>query len=143
MNKKAIISVVSKQKENDDDIIEVVTPGKFYKKDGNYYVIYEETEISGMKGTTTTIKIDKTKFTLLRKGTTNTKMIFEEEFKDTILYSTPHGVLDMLIETRELLIDVDDCGGKISANYNMALSGQEKLNTQLEVIIKPQQDEWS
>jgi len=68
MNKNAIISVVSKQADGNDDgdIIEVVTPGKFYKQDDCYYAVYEETEISGMKGTTTTLKIDEEKFTLIR-----------------------------------------------------------------------------
>ena len=41
MKKNAIISVVSRQSdsEDEDDIIEVVTPGKFYKENNSYYAI--------------------------------------------------------------------------------------------------------
>lgn len=142
MKKKAIISVISRQKENENDIIEVVTPGKFYKKDEDYYAVYEETEISGMEGTTTTLKINKNTLTLLRKGTTNTKMVFEEHFKDTSLYSTPHGVLELLVDTKQLQIEISDRGGEVKVNYDMSIAGQDPLTTQLEVSIKPQQEEW-
>jgi uncharacterized beta-barrel protein YwiB (DUF1934 family) len=142
MRKQAIISLISKQKENENDIIEVVTPGKFYKKEQEYYVVYEETEISGMEGTTTTLKINKDKLTLLRKGTTNTKMIFEEDYRDTILYSTPHGVLELLVDTKQIQIDINDMGGEVKVNYDMSIAGQNPLTTQLEVSIKSQQEEW-
>src|SRR4051794_3678733 len=104
MKKNAIISVVSKQcdSEDDDDIIEVVTPGKFYKEGNHYYAVYEETEISGMKGTTTTLKIGEEKVTLIRTGTTNTKMKFKKHERDLTLYNTPHGGLDLIVDTRNL-----------------------------------------
>jgi len=73
MKKKAIISVSSKQTDEEEPI-EVVTPGSFYKKNDSYYAVYKETELSGMEGTTTTLKIKKDKFSLIRMGSTSTKM---------------------------------------------------------------------
>ena len=57
-------------------LVSVVTPGDFYIKNNVYYAVYKETEISGMEGTTTTIKILPSEFFLLRSGTTNAKMHF-------------------------------------------------------------------
>lgn len=139
MKRKAIISVSSKQTGNHEDVIEVVTPGDFYKKENSYYAVYEETEISGMKGTTTTLKISKDKFSLIRMGSTSAKMDFDKKVKNVSMYNTPYGTLELKIETKDLSIDVDDNGGNILVNYNMSLSGQTPYNTMLKVNIKAQE----
>ena len=138
MKKNAIISVVSRQLdgEDDGDEIEVVTPGEFYKKDNSYYAVYEETEISGMKGTTTTLKIDEEKFTLIRTGTTNTQMNFKKHARDLTLYSTPHGALDLTVDTRELKMNIDNNGGEVYIDYDMIIGNQQSLSTTLQINIK-------
>jgi len=138
MKKNAIISVVSKQSDSEDDgdAIEVVTPGEFYKKDNCYYAVYEETEISGMKGTTTTLKIEEEKFTLIRTGTTNTEMNFKKYVRDLTLYSTPHGALDLTVDTRELKMNIDNNGGEVFIDYDMLIGNQQSLSTTLQINIK-------
>jgi len=140
MKKNAVISIVSKQIDNEDDgeAIEVVTPGEFYKKDNSYYAVYEETEISGMKGTTTTLKIDKEHFTLIRTGTTNTEMKFKKYVRDLTLYNTPHGALDLTVDTRELKMNVDNNGGDVFIDYDMIIGNQQVLSTTLQIRIKAQ-----
>lgn len=138
MKKKAIISVVSMQNGDEKEKIEVVTPGDFYKKESCYYAIYDETEISGMKGTTTTIKIFPDKIMLIRMGTTSSKMTFKNGVRDLNLYNTPYGTLELEIFTKELNINVDDDGGNIAINYDMLVSGKEMYDTLLQVNIKAQ-----
>ena len=138
MKKNAIISVVIRQSdsEDEDDIIEVVTPGKFYKENNCYYAIYEETEISGMKGTTTTLKIDEEKFTLIRTGTTNTEMKFKKHARDLTLYNTPHGGLDLIVDTKDLKMSIDKNGGDVFIDYDMIIGNQQTLSTTLQINIK-------
>lgn len=136
MKKKAIITVVSKQSESDDSAIEVVTPGEFYKEDGSYYAIYDETELSGMEGTTTTLKVSDNSLLLSREGTTVTQMKFIKNNNDIILYNTPYGVLELKIQTKDLKINLDENGGEVSIDYNLAVSGQKPQNTILKVNIK-------
>ncbi|MGH4117981.1 DUF1934 domain-containing protein [Clostridium sp.] len=140
MDKNAIISVVSKQADSKDeeDTIEVVTPGKFYKQDNSYYAIYEETEISGMEGTTTTLKIDEENFTLIRTGTTTTEMKFKKNGRDLTLYNTPHGALDLTVDTKELKMKVDNNGGDVFIDYDMMIGNQQVLSTKLIINIKAQ-----
>jgi uncharacterized beta-barrel protein YwiB (DUF1934 family) len=47
--KKAIISVKGTQKneQNESDTIELITEGNFYIKGNTFYVVYEESELSG------------------------------------------------------------------------------------------------
>ena len=37
--------------------MELVSEGKFYVKDGTQYIVYEESELTEMKGVTTVIKV--------------------------------------------------------------------------------------
>lgn len=136
MSKKAIISVASKQLGNEDEAIEIVTQGKFYKKNDCYYAIYEETELSGMAGTTTTIKIKPNEFSLIRMGTTNARVEFKDSYKNISMYNTPYGTLELSVQTKKLDIDINENGGKVSVDYDMSLSGQPPLKTTLNIGIK-------
>lgn len=139
MKKRAIISVSSKQKSDENDVIEVVTPGDFYEKDGSYYAVYKETEISGMEGTTTTLKISNDKFSIIRMGSTSAKMEFDKKAKSVSMYNTPYGTLELKIETKTLSVNVGEKGGDIQVNYDLSVSGQTPNNTQLKINIKAQE----
>lgn len=136
MAKKAIISVFSGENENNDEPISVTTPGEFYRRNDCYYAVYKETEISGMEGTTTTLKIKPDKFSILRMGTTSTKMEFQKDKKTFSLYDTPYGTLELEINTKQLQIDINDKGGKVSVKYELNISKQSKQLTNLQIEIK-------
>ena len=60
MNKEVLISFKGTQNNGEErDKIELYTEGKFYKKGDHYYISYAESELTGMEGTTTTLKVDK------------------------------------------------------------------------------------
>lgn len=136
MKKKAIISISSNDTLKKEDFIEVRTPGDYYKKENAYYAVYDETEISGMEGTTTTLEIHDGKLSLIREGTTSTKMEFEKNNKYVSLYNTPYGALELQIQTKNLDIDISDEGGQIFVDYNLSISGQKPQNTKLKINIQ-------
>lgn len=134
--KNAIISVSSTQGDESGDAVEVVTPGNYYEKNGSFFAVYKETEISGMQGTTTTIKIGKDNFSLIRMGSTSTNMEFKNNKENMALYNTPYGTLQFKIETRELDININEDGGNISVNYDLSVEGQKSQSTNLKINIK-------
>lgn len=136
MKKKAVITIASQQIADDNDVIEVVTPGEFLIKDNGYEAVYDETEISGMDGTTTKILISDNSLILEREGTTSTKMNFKKNNSSVSLYNTPYGMLELKINTKELKIDVDENGGEVFINYNLSVSGQKPQSTNLKINIK-------
>lgn len=136
MEKKAIISIVSNASMEDGEVIEVVSPGKYIKLDDGYKAVYEETEISGMDGTTTTLTISGKEVLLEREGTTSTKMLFSEKEPSISLYNTPYGMMEITINTKKLNVEVDDNGGKIKIDYDMAIAGQDSLSTSLSLNVK-------
>lgn len=136
MNKKAIITVDSTVLNDEKDLIEVVTPGEFYDIEGGFKVEYNETELSGMQGTKTTIIIREDSFDLIREGTTETKMEFVVNKTTTSMYKTPYGIMDIEIDTRKLSIDVNEDGGIINTIYILEIGGQPALKTSLNIEIK-------
>lgn len=139
MEKKAIISVISNANIEDDDMIEVVSPGSFEKIEDGFKATYEETEISGMEGTTTILTIKENQVILEREGTTSTKMIFKEDEDSIVLYNTPYGMLEIAISTNNLDVKIDEDGGKLDIEYEMSVYGQPPFNTKLSLSIKVQE----
>ena len=136
MKKKAIISVKSVQNNNDKECIEVVTPGELHVKKSGFEAWYDETEISGMKGTKTKLYINNDYIKLNREGTTTTQMEFKKEESSVSLYNTPYGMLELRIDTNDIKIDMSDNGGDVTINYDLSVEGQESQNTELKINIR-------
>lgn len=136
MIKKAIISICSTQDIGEKEKIEVVTVGEFSINGNEFIATYDETEISGMEGTKTTLKIKGNKVVLHREGTTSTKMEFQKNNTQVALYNTPYGMLELKTSTKELDLDVDEKGGNISIKYHLIAGGQEPIKTNLDMKIK-------
>ncbi|EGT3619819.1 DUF1934 domain-containing protein, partial [Clostridium perfringens] len=132
MSKKAIISICSTQDIGEKEKIEVVTVGEFSINGDEFIATYDETEISGMEGTKTTLKIKGDKVVLHREGTTSTKMEFQKDNTQVALYNTPYGMLELKTSTKELDLDVNEKGGNISIKYHLIAGGQEPIKTNLD-----------
>lgn len=136
MRKKAVISLRSFNDLDTDDVIEVVTPGEFLVTDSGFKAIYEETELSGMSGTTTTLTMLDDMLVLEREGNISAKMDFKKGETSVSLYNTPYGVLDLQIHTEDLDVNINENGGDITAKYSMELAGQPPITTKLAVKVK-------
>lgn len=136
MENRAIINVTSNATMQGEELIEVISPGTFEKIEDEFVARYEETEISGMAGTKTTLKIGNDYVVLEREGSTTTNMRFDKNKPSISLYDTPYGVLELSIQTKGLDIKIDELGGKVEISYDMVVAGQEPLNTNLTLEIK-------
>ncbi|MDU5109996.1 MAG: DUF1934 domain-containing protein [Clostridium sp.] len=136
MKKSAIISLKSYNDLDADDVIEVVTPGEFIVTDDGFKAIYEETELSGMGGTTTTLTVIDDSLLLEREGNVSAKMDFKKGETSISLYNTPYGALDLQIHTEDLNVDINEDGGVVTAKYLMELAGQPPITTKLSVNVR-------
>lgn len=138
MENKVLISVKTKQYiDGEPEIIELITEGKFFKEDNQYMAVYDESEISGMEGTKTTLKIGDNSLSIIRRGTTNSNLVFRKGVNDVSIYSTPFGSLEVMIKPTKVDIDVNEKGGKVQLEYRMEAAGFEPIDNSLELNIKP------
>lgn len=119
MNDNVIISIKGKQvNENGPDEMELVTAGSLSRNEsGGFTVSYQETELTGLQGTTTVLSIDGPRVTLLREGTVNSQMVFEEGRRHLSMYETPYGSMSVGINTRRLKNTMGESGGDLEIDY--------------------------
>lgn len=127
MEKEVIISIKGKQEVGDGpaESMELVTKGWMQRKDGVYTLTYQESEMTGLEGTLTTIKVEQEeeRVTLTRVGEYNSEMVFEEGNRHLSLYNTPYGAVSMGVNTRHLLAELDDNGGCVEVDYTLEVEG--------------------
>ena len=81
--KDITLKIVGKQvfEDAEEDQIEFITEGKLYEKGDSLYLIYEESEFSGMPGCKTSLKVTGNCLRMKRLGTPaslNTAIEFEK-----------------------------------------------------------------
>lgn len=118
MHDNVIISIKGRQAgENGPDEMELVTEGRLICNDKGVLVSYKESELTGLEGTTTMLRIDGPVITLLREGTVNTQMVFEEGRRHLSMYETPYGALSVGINTRRVKNTIGEAGGELEIDY--------------------------
>ena len=120
----------------DPQKMEMMTPAKFYEKEKFLYIAYEETELSGMEGDKTVLKISDEKVVMMRYGSNPSEMIFVKGEKYETDYTTPYGVFKMENETQELHVNITAEGtGKFEIVYLLEVSGISKSVNTLKIDI--------
>lgn len=120
MDKSVIISINSVQTldDNPPETIELVTEGQLIDcGDEGYTLTYQESELTGLEGTLTTLQVEPGCVTLLRMGEFNSQMVFQPGRRHFSMYETPYGALSIGINTRKMRAVLDAHGGQIDIDY--------------------------
>lgn len=138
MKKDVMITVDSKQEHPDKDaaVMNFITEGIYYKKEDEYYITYAESPVTGLDGTTTTIKIAQDSVTLMRFGNVSSLMVFEKGRKHTSGYDTEYGTVEVGITARKLNVDMNDSGGHFDVEYIIEVNNQVASFTTLNVKVQ-------
>jgi len=116
--------------------IEFATSGQYYLKEETHYYIYSESELSGMEGGKTTLKIKGDTVTMHRYGVNVVELIFiAGEIRESI-YETPYGVFDVEMKTVTLATSIDARGaGHIEISYDIEVKGLSKTRNHLRIKV--------
>lgn len=136
--KKAVVNVRGVQKDlhGDDNSIELVAFGHVSKKADRLYVTYKETELTGLEGTTTLLKIEKHGITLIRTGSIQQKQEFCLGKKSFSEYTTPYGTMNLGIFTKKMLMEDSDSGYHIFIEYELEIDGQAQSSNTLSIMVR-------
>ncbi len=110
------------------------TEGKMYHKDGADYIMYLESELSGMKGDKTVLKFKDGRLTMHRFGVHKSELAFEKNVKIESIYHTPYGNFDML--TLASKVDFDMESGIVELVYRLVIKGLSESTNVLNIKIK-------
>ena len=139
--KKIMMRIIGKQaSDGDQDQMEFVTEGELAERNGALYLIYEESEIPGMPGCKTRLKIKDNSISMKRLGTktipAGTEMVFEPGKVFTGPYDTPYGSFEMEVVTHNIKNTLTVEGtGSVYIDYKMSLKGLIESHNTLSIEL--------
>ena len=129
---------------HEEDQIQLITEGKMYIKGDIIYLTYDESQLSGMEGCKTRLKLDGSSVSMTRKGSAvgiDTELRFEKGKRFSGYYDTPYGPMEMEVLTNDLVSAVSTEGfGKITIDYNISLKGVAENRNLLAIEVIGQEE---
>ena len=118
-----LLTIRSEQhfEDTEPDSMELITDGTMELTAEGLCLSYQETELTGLEGTTTTFEIRGPQVILTRSGSVNSQMVFEEGRQHTSLYETPFGELSIDIQTSRLRHNLTEQGGIMDLLYSISV----------------------
>lgn len=123
MTKDVLVTISGLQfMGEDNDSVELITSGSYYKRNGKHYVLYDEVQ-EGFDGVTkNTVKIAQDMMDITKKGVTNVHMMFEKNKKNVTYYYTPFGSLLVGIDARNVDVVETEDNISVKVNYNLEVN---------------------
>jgi len=139
MKKQVFLSIQGRQTYvgQDPEVIRLDTEGTLECKDDIWYISYEESELTGLAGVTTTFQIEPGKVTLLRRGTLVSTMVFQEGVSHDSLYQMDFGALLLTVKAVRVYYDLVEDGGTIDLVYNISIENTEAGVIDYHLDIRP------
>ncbi len=119
MMKDVVISINSSFSfdEGEEQVVEFSTDGQYFYEDEVGCLSYEESEVTGLEGTRTSLFVMPDQVVVDREGTVTSRMIFKEGLKSAFQYTTPFGSANMGINTRRITQSMGSSGGSVEIDY--------------------------
>ena len=109
----------------EEDQMEFITEGKLYQRKDAVYMVYDESEVSGMTGCTTTLRLKGDSLRMKRIGSPGfgSDLYFEKGQRFSSTYDTPYGPIDIEVLTQSVdnRFDMETLNGEIAVSYDVSL----------------------
>ena len=127
MKQAVVLAIRGSQKyaDQEPEVIELVTEGWMEFRNGGWDISYEESELTGLAGVTTTFRVEPGRVVLDRKGALNSQMVFEEGVAHESLYQMAFGTLMLTVKASFVYYDIVSDGGTIDLSYNIDIENTE------------------
>ena len=139
MTEKQIILFVRGEQTYDSvapEVTELATEGIMTLDDGEISLSYEETELTGMQGTTTRFTIRGDTVVLERTGMIQSRMEFKQGERSSSLYETPWGTMVVDIATTKLAHRLTERGGVMEIVFTIAVNHQVTGENRFRIRVK-------
>ena len=142
MKREVILSIQGRQRYEDQEpeVIELVTAGTMEFRDGGWDIRYEESDLTGLAGTTTAFRVGPRGVVLKRTGKLENQMIFMEGRRHESLYQLDIGALMIAVKATKVQSAVNEQGGTVDIHYQIeiedtAITGLGRINGNLHAFV--------
>ena len=138
MTKEVLINIGgARSMGGEEEDIEMILKGDYYKKNGKHYILYDELLEGGGGVIRNTIRIVPDCMDIMKKGSINTHMIFEKNKKSLSSYVTPMGELMVEIRTNQIQFREEENLLVIAVEYSLDINYQHVWDCSIKVSVRP------
>lgn len=139
MTKEVLVSISGLQmmgKDEENEPVEVITAGDYYKKNDKHYVIYEEVAEGFAGKTKNIIKLHDDCVDITKRGVTNVHMVFEKNKKNVTCYQTPFGNMMLGIDAKDIQIHENEKDISVNIKYALELNYEHLADCTIKMDIQ-------
>lgn len=127
MKYPVVLSLQGKQyyPGQDPEVIELVTEGTLEFCEGGWDICYEESDLTGLAGVTTTFRVEQGKVILRRSGKLRSEMVFREGVSHDSLYQMEFGALMLTVCAKQIEANITQRGGTVDLVYSIEIEHGE------------------
>lgn len=123
---------------DDEEAIELNSEGKMNIDGKNIEIVYEESEITGMEGSSTSLHFsadDPGLVSMIRSGNVSTSLVFEQGKRHHCVYNTPIMPFEICVRTHKVRNTLLE-NGRLELDYMIEIRGAnaERTNFTLEIF---------
>lgn len=139
MTKEVIIKVQGVQlaQEAPGDVLEAISPGEYYFRNGKHYFLYDEVMEGQSEVTKNIIKVQDDYMELIKKGAVNVHMIFEKDKQNITYYYTPYGSLQIGIDAGRVKVRESEEEIGVDVQYGLDINSEHLANCRIRLTAVP------
>lgn len=139
MSRDVTIVLRSSQRypQQEPEEMELTVHGKLYFRGGSVFISYEESAMTGMENTRTTLKVEPERVEIIRTGKNHSRLCFQEGLRHESPYRTPYGLLQLATVTHSLMARMGQEGGTLEIRYQVEMEGQLASENHLQIEVRP------
>ena len=122
--------------DHEDNDVEMIVRGDYYQKNGKHYILYEEILEGAEELVKNVIKISPSSMDIIKKGVTNSRMLFEKNKKNLSCYSTPVGNLVIGIQANHFYVEEQENSIKVNVDYSLDINYEHMSDCRICVDVQ-------
>ena len=123
--------------DGEPEVIELTTEGTLEKQKEVWEISYEESDLTGLAGVTTTFRVGPRGVVLKRTGAIENQMIFMEGRKHESLYRLDFGALMLTVKATKVERNVTETGGTVDIHYNIEIEDTNAGMVEYHIVVSP------
>lgn len=138
MKKDVLISIKGiSNVDGEEDVMELMTVGNLFVKDGKQIITYKESEATGFEGTTTMLELKGNSSVILkRRGANRSELIIEKGRRHLCHYDTGAGEIMIGVFSDSITNTLGETGGDVSFKYSLDINSSLASENEVYINVK-------
>ena len=128
---------VQRYQDQEPEVIELTTEGTMERQKEVWVLSYEESDLTGLAGVTTSFRVGPRGVVLRRTGKLQNQMIFMEGRRHESLYQLDIGALMITVKATSVKSDLSEQGGTVDILYNIEIEDTAMGSMEYHLTINP------